>query len=68
MVSEINRNFLIRYKYDDQEQTKLIGGGKYEILVGSEIANKHFDKVLNGGKDKYTFKLRRGLKIDFVGK
>ncbi|NQY30663.1 MAG: hypothetical protein HRT69_14490 [Flavobacteriaceae bacterium] len=67
-VSIVNRNFLIRYKYDSENKTKLIGAGKYYTLVGDVIENTHFTKVLDGTLDRYTFKLRRGIKIKFVSK
>lgn len=67
VVKQINQNFVIRYKRVD-EKTKLIGGGQYHILVGEELANKHFESVLGAGEDKTTFKLRRGLKIVFHSK
>lgn len=69
MISQINKNFLIRYKEDFAKKTSLIGAGKYHLLVESkEMANNHFQKVLKSNKDKVTIKLRRGLKIDFVSK
>ena len=67
-VSEINRNFVIRYKWDKEDKTRLIGGGKYHELVGEELAKKHFEKALNSPKLVVHFKLRRGLKIVFHGK
>lgn len=68
MISEINKNFVIRYFYYDSKQSYLIGAGQYWKLVGVSLANRHFNKVLNGGLDKYTFKLRRGLQINFLSK
>ncbi len=68
VITEINRNFLIRYKETDMKKTGLIGAGRYKILVSEEIANKHFLKALNGGKDKYTFKLRGRLTVNFLSK
>ena len=67
-VTFINRNFLIRYKYEKSNKTNLIGAGRYSNLVGSEMANKHFSKVLESLEDKTIFKLRRGLKITFIAK
>lgn len=68
MVSEINKNFLIRYQFDSSNQTYLIGAGQYYLLVGQELAYKHFQRVLENGLQVYTFKLRRGLKINFISK
>jgi len=66
-IKEINLNFVIRYKYDG-EKTKLIGAGQYHILVGVKMANRHFKNAFNSGAIKTTYKLRRGLKIDFCSK
>ncbi len=69
MIREINKNFVIRYKFDDDKKTSLIGAGRYATLIeDEELAKKHFNKALNSGLKNITFKLRRGLKIDFVGK
>ncbi len=68
MISEINKNFVIRYQYDNENQSHLIGAGRYWSLVGVSLANSHFNKVLKGGQQQYTFKLRRGLKINFISK
>ena len=65
----INSNFIIRYKFNEDKRTSLIGAGRYKFLVESEeMANKHFLDALNSPLDKYTIKLRRGLKIEFVQK
>lgn len=68
LVSAINKNFLIRYKFSHQKTTHLIGAGQYKKLVGEELENKHFLRVLNSLKDRTTIKLRRGLRIDFISK
>ena len=65
----INRNFVIRYKYDTSSKTYLIGAGNYyKLLEDKKLALKHFNKALNSAMDKTTIKLRRGLKIDFCSK
>lgn len=69
METLINKNFIIRYCFDAEPQkTFLVGAGKYAKLVGENIANKHFNRALNSGEHKPTFKLRRGLKIVFHSK
>lgn len=69
MIKEINKNFVIRYKFDDEQKTSLIGAGKYaSLLEDDELALKHFNKALKSRMKNISFKLRRGLKIDFVGK
>lgn len=71
--AEINRNFLIRWKEQNSHYTYLTTARKYEKIVGQELQKKHFDKVLNGGADKYNFKLRanalrENLEIIFIAK
>lgn len=68
MISEINKNFVIRYQFSFSKNTYLVGAGQYSKLVGDSLANKHFNEVLSNGMDKTTFRLRRGLKIDFCSK
>jgi len=65
---DINKNFVIRYSEDDKRVSKLIGAGQYDKLVGEELKIKHFKRVLEGRSQVYTFKLRRGLKIEFHSK
>lgn len=67
-VAEINLNFLIRWKNQDDKHSNLISAGQYHKLVGEEMKNKHFKKVMQGGMDKYTFLIRKRLKIDFISK
>lgn len=64
----INRNFVIRWQNKEENKTHLIGAGQYHKLVGENLKNKHFNKVLSNGLDKYTFHLRKGLKINFLSK
>lgn len=66
--SIINKNFIIRYQFDGDKKKHLIGAGKYHALVGDELANKHFEKALNGGGQNLTIKLRRGLTVRFQAK
>lgn len=71
--AEINRNFLIRWKEQAVRYTYLTTARKYKEIVGEELSKKHFDKVLTGTKDRYTFKLRANslrdnLEIIFIAK
>lgn len=68
IVVEINKNFVIRWKERDSKKTNLIGAGKYSELVGSDFADKHFEKALGSADQKISFKLRRGIQIDFCSK
>lgn len=65
----INQNFIIRVTDRHKKFTRLCGAGQYsKILENEHLKTKHFNKVLEGGLDKYTFLLRRGLKIEFLSK
>jgi len=68
MVSYINKNFLIRVTKKFLKGSVLVGAGQYHKLVGYKLANKHFYACLKSDADIPTFKLRRGLKIEFVSK
>lgn len=65
----INQNFIIRVTERNKKHTRLCGAGQYsKVLENEELKIKHFNKVLDGGLDKYTFLLRRGLKVEFLSK
>lgn len=66
--AQINKNFVIRIKKADQKGTFLVSANKYRQLLNEKLAQKHFKKVLEGGLDNYTFKLRKRLIINFHGK
>lgn len=69
----INQNFIIRVlenpKVNPVKNTKLTSANKLSNYINDEeIKIKLFNKVLDGGKDKYTFLIRSRLKIDFCSK
>ncbi|MFV8347280.1 hypothetical protein [Flavobacterium sp. ZB4P13] len=69
----INRNFIIRVldnpKENPVKNTKLTSANKLSGLINDEqLKIKLFNKVLDGGKDKYTFLIRNRLKIEFHSK
>ena len=64
----INKHFVIRVTDTNHNTTTLVGAGKYSALVGEELKIKHFKTVSEGTAQRYTFKLRRGLKINFHSK
>lgn len=69
----INRNFIIRVldnpKENPVKNTKLTSANKLSGFVNDEeLKIKLFNKVLDGGKDKYTFMIRNRLKIEFQSK
>ncbi|WP_026777758.1 hypothetical protein [Polaribacter sp. Hel_I_88] len=69
IVRTINQNFIIRYFYNaEPNKTYLIGAGRYDTLVGEILQIKHFNKVLSTSLSVTTFKLRRGLTINFCCK
>lgn len=66
--AQINKNFVIRIKKHDQKGSFLVGAGQYSKYVDEKLKIKHFNKVLEGGLDQYTFKIRNRLIINFHGK
>jgi hypothetical protein len=68
LVAEINKNFIIQWKNQDEKETQLVSAGKYHTIVGPEMAEKHFKKVLEGGQQNYTFLIRKRLRIKFYSK
>lgn len=69
----INQNFIIRVLENPKENpvknTKLTSANKLSNYINDEeIKIKLFNKILDGGKDKYTFLIRSRLKIDFQSK
>lgn len=64
----INKNFVIRYKLASETRFKLIGAGKYSTIVGEELKNKHFNKLLVSEAQNHTFLIRNRLKIIFHSK
>lgn len=69
----INRNFIIRVLENPKENvlknTKLTSANKLSTYLNDdEMKIKLFNKILDGGKDKYTFMIRNRLKIDFQSK
>lgn len=70
IVTKINKNFVIRYKFDEDKKTSLKGAGKYTSLLEKaknpqEMALKHFNKALNSTETKTNIRLRGGLSITF---
>lgn len=69
----INQNFIIRVlenpKENQVKNTKLTSANKLSRYINDEkLKIKLFNKVLDGGKDKYSFLIRNRLKIDFHSK
>ncbi len=62
----LNREFLLKIHGLGYHQ--LAGWPLLTSLIGTELAEKALSKALLAGMDKYTFKLRRGLKLDFYSK
>lgn len=69
LVTFINQNFVIRYQYNDDKKSSLIGAGRlWVVLDCKKLALRYFKEAINCQTQNYTIKLRRGLRIDFVGK
>ena len=66
--SVINQNFLIRWKNQSEKATNLIGAGRYHLLVGKKLKDKHFNKVMENGHDRFEFKIRESLEIHFISR
>ena len=64
----INKNFFIRYKETDMKRNALIGAGRYHLLVGERLRDKHFEKVISSDLENYTFKIRGRIIINFISK
>jgi len=69
----INRNFIIRVlenpKENHTKNTKLTSANKLSNYLKDEpLKIKIFNKILDGGKDKYTFLIRSRLKIEIQSK
>ena len=69
----INRNFIIRVQENPKDnpvkKTKLTSANKLSGFINDEeLKTKLFNKVLDGGKDKYTFMIRNRLRIEFHSK
>lgn len=62
----LNQHFLLKIHGLGYHQ--LAGYPLLVDLVGLELAEKAISKAFAAGMDKYTFKLRRGLKLDFYSK
>ena len=70
--AKINKNFVIRVlenpKNNPVKNTKLTTSRKLSNFIEEERKISLFEKVLQGGLDKYTFLVRNRLKIDFHSK
>ena len=70
-VSSINLNFRIKVSgtYNDTKYHTLVGvSGLIDLIDDIDLVNKIILKAFDSPRDKTTFKLRRGLRIDFYSK
>jgi uncharacterized protein with von Willebrand factor type A (vWA) domain len=70
IITEVNKNFVIRYKFDQDKKTSIKGAGKYSHLLEKaknpeEMALNHFNKALNSELTKINIRLRGGLSVTF---
>jgi hypothetical protein len=68
--SEINKNFLIRWRTADEAPgySNLISAGKYAEKFGKKYRDKHFTKAMESGQDRITFKIRGLYEITFISR
>lgn len=62
----MNREF--RVKVHGCGFNTLVGWSGLVSIVGQEIAEKAVLKAFSSGMDKWTWRLRRGLRLDFYSK
>lgn len=62
----LNKEF--RVKVSGMGYHQLVGWPMLVDLIGEKLAEKYLSCALNSPMDKYSVKLRRGLKIDFYSK
>lgn len=63
---KMNREF--RVKIHGCGYHNLVGWSGLVKAVGSELAEKAVLKAFESGMDKWTWKLRRGIRLDFYSK
>jgi hypothetical protein len=69
LIKLVNKNFNIQITSGGLYRNFLTGAGQYhKHLNSSKLAERHFKKALESKEDKVTFKLRRGLTINFYTK
>lgn len=62
----LNKEFLVKVSGLGYHQ--LVGWPMLVELIGQKLAEKHLSRALNSQMDKYSVRLRRGLRIDFYSK
>lgn len=62
----LNKEFRVKVSGNGYHQ--LVGWPMLVDLIGKELAEKYLSRALSSPMDKYSVKLRRGLKIDFYSK
>ena len=70
LITDVNKNFVIRYKFDADKKTSLIGAGKYIYLLEKakdpeDMVFRHFEKAFSSSLPKTVIRLRSGLTIIF---
>jgi len=65
----INKEFLIRVETKGVKGSRLYSAFPYfKLINNNDLVLRQFNEVLNNGLDKTTFKLRRGLTINFISR
>jgi len=65
----INQNFIIRVFENESNDDKLTTANQLSKFINNEeLKLRLFKKVLDGKQYKYTFKIRKRLRIEFSSK
>ena len=65
----INKNFVIRVLIVGEQKTRLTSANKLSTFnIDDQTKTRLFNKLIDTGVDKHTFKIRNRLKIDFCSK
>lgn len=66
-ITKINRTFKIKVfgMFNGKKINTLVGVSGLIRIVGMEMANKMLRKAFASKEDKFTAKLRRGIKVTF---
>lgn len=74
LVTRINKEFIVRYKFNEDKRWSLIGAGRLWVVLagedkskeaGEEEAEKFCNKALKSITPEVFIKLRRGLILNF---
>jgi len=64
----INQNILIRISTNKYKVNRLSSANMLRNEIGEELRNRLLKRFLSSGENRYTRKMRRGIRIDFLAK